>query len=446
MNRLPPSIEELSAPSEYMQEVLATPPRWIIRWGEVLVFLLIITLLLLGWLIRYPDRIPAEVVITTPNPPVAIPARADGKLAYLPVADHDSIAAGALLAVIDNAARYEDVLQLKQQLTISEGGLSWVTQDSLLTVPYQLGALQEAYAEMQRVQKEYALHLQLIPNYQQQQAVGKQLLRYQALLQQKQSHQELLARQKQLAEKDYRRNEQLHASGVIADKALEDQERAWLATRESYQALLTELSHIRIQIADLEREWQQFAVQHTQQGEQARVALLSALENLRSEIAQWEGQYLLKAPIAGYISFADFWSEQQLVEAGQTVMSVIPTRATTSLVKPEKEQPVIGQLRVPVRNFGKVAVGQRVQVYLENYPYQEYGTLRGTVRSISSLPKQRYYHVTITFPEGLTTQYGKAVPFAQQLQGRAEIITEDLRLLERFFYRLRAVLSATRRQ
>ena len=170
MNKLPPAIEELSAPSEYMQEVLATPPRWIIRWGEVLVFLLVFTLLLLGWLIRYPDRIPAEVVITTPTPPVAIPARSDRKLFYLPVADHDSVAVGALLAVIDNAARYKDVLQLKQQLTDSEGGLAWVTQDSVLTAPYQLGTLQETYAQMQRVRKEYALHLQLIPNYQQQQA------------------------------------------------------------------------------------------------------------------------------------------------------------------------------------------------------------------------------------------------------------------------------------
>ena len=438
MSKLPSTIEELSAPSEYLQEVLATPPRWILRWGEVLVF----TLLLLGWLIHYPDRIPAEVVITTPNPPVAIPARSDGKLAYLPVTDHSPVAAGALLAVIDNAASYGDVLQLQQQLTASEGSLAWV-KDSLLKASYQLGTLQEAYTRMQLARKEYALHLLLIPNYQQQQAVGKQLLRYQALLQQKQNHLRLLERKRQLAEKDYRRNEQLHASRVIADKALEDQERAWIATQESYEALLTEFSHIRVQVATLEREWQQFAVQHTQQGEQVRVVLLSAVENLRSAIIQWEEQYLLKAPIAGYVSFTDFWSEQQFVTAGQTVMSVIPAVDAGDLAILKKEQSVIGQLRVPVENFGKVALMQRVQVYLNNYPYQEYGMLEGTVSNISSLPKQGHYHVTITFPKGLTTQYGKEIPFSQQLQGQAEIITEELRLLERIFYHLRALLDTS---
>ena len=83
-------------------------------------------------------------------------------------------------------------------------------------------------------------------------------------------------------------------------------------------------------------------------------------------------------------------------------------------------------------------------MYLDNYPYAEYGALTGTVESISSLPKQGQYHLTITFPEGLVTQYGQTIPFQQQLQGTAEIITEDLRLLERLFYRLRASLTIGR--
>lgn len=110
-------------------------------------------------------------------------------------------------------------------------------------------------------------------------------------------------------------------------------------------------------------------------------------------------------------------------------------------VVPEEEQAVVGQLKVPVRNFGKVAVGQRVHIYLDNFPHQEYGALRGTVRSLSALPKQGYYRVSVAFPDGLTTQYGKQIPFTQQLSGRAEIITEELRLLERLFYRLRATVS-----
>ena len=241
----------------------------------------------------------------------------------------------------------------------------------------------------------------------------------------------MLERKVALAEKDYRRNELLHTSQAIADKALEHSERQWLDVRESYQALRSELSQIRVQVAGLEREWQQLASQHTQEGEQVRTVLLTEADNLRSAIAQWEERYLLIAPRSGFVSFSDFWSKQQFVRAEQTVLSIVP----------EEEQSALGRLRVPVRNFGKVAVGQRVQVYLENYPHEEYGTIQGVVRDVSTLPKQGYYHVTITFPEGLMTQHGKDIPFTQQLPGRAEIITEELRLLERLFYRLRTSLN-----
>ena len=430
---LPDHIAELAEPSELMREVIATPPRWVIRWGETLVLLLIVVLLTLGWLIRYPDRIPAEVVITTPQPPVAVIARADGPLAQLLVSDHDSVAQGELLAIIQNPARYSHVTRLKRQLSqLAAANLSGTVKSALFAEPYRLGTLQEPYAQLQQAAEAYHLYRKLTPHYQQQQAVEQQLRQYRALLVQKQNHRKLLERKVQLAEKDYRRNEQLHASQTIADKALEDAERAWLEVRESYESLRSEVSRIQVQVADLEREWQQLATQRTQEGEERRTGLLTALDNQRAAITQWEERYLLIAPQSGSISFSDFWSQQQFVTAGEVVMSIVPTVV----------QSVVGQLQVPVQNSGKLAKGQRVVVYLDNYPATEYGPLSGVVSSISTLPKQEQYQLTVSFPDGLTTQYGKTIPFQQQLQGRAEIITQELRLLERLFYRLRSSIGS----
>ena len=427
MSKLPRSVIDLSEPSEYLREVLATPPRWIIRWGEVLVLLLVITLLVLGYLIRYPDRIAAKVVITAPYPPIEIVARADGQLTNLLVADHDSVKQGALLAIIQNAAYYPDVVILQQQLDSLKVSSIQYTADSLFSRIYQLGTLQQPYALAQQAWKEYVLYQQLTPAYQQQQAVNRQLRRFESLLTQKQQQQQLLERKVQLARKDYKRNQQLHASKTIADKTLEESERTLLEAREAYQALGSELAQIGVQVAGLQREWQQLNTQHTQSGEQLQQALSTALKNLESHISLWKERYLLKAPQAGIVSLFDFWSEQQYVQTGQVVMRIVPAQ----------DQQAIGRLRVPVQNFGKVAIGQEVQVYLDNYPYQEFGTLRGVVQNFSDLPQEGYYSVAIAFPKGLTTQYRKTIPFQQQLSGQAEIITEELRLLERFFYQLR---------
>ncbi len=434
MSKLPHAIEELVAPSEYMQEVLATPPRWIIRWGEGLVFLLVLGLLLLGWLIRYPDRIAAEAVITTSQPLVSVVARVDGALTQLRVADRDTVTCGALLAIIRNPAHFPHIARLKEQL--SRFDVSGVIEDSLFTDAYRLGSLQESYTQMQRAANDYRLYQRLTPHYQQQQAIVRQLRHYRTLLDQKQEHQQLLERKVQLAERDFSRNRQLHASQTIADKTLEDAERDWLEVQETYEILRTEVLRTQVQVADLKRERQRLGTQHDQQGETLRTTLLTAVDQLRSAIAQWEARYLLIAPCSGQVSFSDFWSVQQFVQTGQTVMSVIhDLKGTTG-------QQVLAQLRVPVRNFGKVAVGQSVRIYLDNFPHQEYGALQGTVSSLSTLPKQGYYRVSVTFPNGLVTQYGRTIPFTQQLSGRAEIITEELRLLDRFFYQLRLTMTS----
>jgi len=49
--------------------------------------------------------------------------------------------------------------------------------------------------------------------------------------------------------------------------------------------------------------------------------------------------------------------------------------------------------------------------------------------------------VEVSFPEGLTTNYGNTLPFTQEMQGTAEIITEDIRLLERFFQPIQALIQ-----
>ena len=240
-----------------------------------------------------------------------------------------------------------------------------------------------------------------------------------------------------MAEKDFRRNERLHNSQTIADKALEESEQRWLVTQESYEALRSEISQDRVQVADLEREWQRFATQHTQEGEQLLTNLITRVSNLKSAISKWEELYLLTAPRAGTVSFTDFWSEQQSVQTGQTVMSIVP-----ALSEKQVETMVIGQLRVPVQSSGKLLVGQTVEVYLESYPYAEYGKLFGVVQRILILPKRGQYHLIITFPNGLTTQYGIVIPFQQQLQGKGEVITADLRLVERLLYNLRKAKTA----
>ena len=101
----------------------------------------------------------------------------------------------------------------------------------------------------------------------------------------------------------------------------------------------------------------------------------------------------------------------------------------------------MGKAQLPIERSGKVKTGQRVIIRFNNFPDQEFGIVNGIVNSISLVPLENFYQVDIGLPDGLRTNYGKTLPVTHEMKASAEIITEDLRLIERFFMPLKKVFK-----
>jgi len=126
------------------------------------------------------------------------------------------------------------------------------------------------------------------------------------------------------------------------------------------------------------------------------------------------------APIAGKVSFHDYWSEQQFVTANTEVMTIVPETSN-----------IMGKLFLSIQGSGKVEMGQAVNIKLASFPFREYGMVKGVVKKIALAPHEGSYAVEVELPDGLNTTYKKELLFRQQMQGTAEIITKERRLLER---------------
>ena len=162
------------------------------------------------------------------------------------------------------------------------------------------------------------------------------------------------------------------------------------------------------------------------------LSLRNATEALNAQIKSWERDYLLVSPINGIVTQMGIWSSNQNVNAGETVFTVMPSQQNIPK----------GKAMLPVQGAGKVKIGQRVNVRINNFPDQEFGYLLGKVESISSIPTaEGFYVVEVGFPNGMRTNYGKTLPITQQMLGSADIITEDLRLMERFFMPVKKLLK-----
>jgi HlyD family secretion protein len=161
----------------------------------------------------------------------------------------------------------------------------------------------------------------------------------------------------------------------------------------------------------------------------------NAKEQFFSQLHAWEQTYLLQTPISGTVSFTKFFQQHQNIGAGEVLLTVVP----------DSTQRLIGKILLPQRGAGKVKVGQAVNLKFEHFPYLEYGMVRAKIQSISQVPiqdkEQSVFVVEVDFPNGLQTNYNKTLTFTQNMEGTAEIITEDLRLLDKFINPIRAVLK-----
>lgn len=143
-------------------------------------------------------------------------------------------------------------------------------------------------------------------------------------------------------------------------------------------------------------------------------------------------QYILISDMEGVISFMNPWRENQDVNTGDLLFTIIPSENSS----------FIARLKTPPQNSGEIRIEQSVNIKLANFPDNEFGILKGEMKNIALVPDVNgLYNVDVSLPSKLITSYGIEIDFRQEMSGTAEIITEDLRLIERFFYQFRDVLT-----
>lgn len=420
--------EILIGKSEDVKEILGTPPEWPLRWGNTILLLVFGTGLIFTWLVHYPDKIHAKVVITTVIPPAPIIARSDGRIARLARAN-EIVRANDVVCVLDNPARYEDVFKVSEQLNAAGANIEEISASTFPT-HLSLGEFQQEYnnfiAALNRrtfygthlpLEKEIAsLNLQITKNRQLYNLQLKQI--------------DIYERQVKLVEGDYDRNKKLFEQRVIAATDLEVKEQALLKAQSDLETARLAATNVQIQLAELEKQLSGKTIENAEEKNDLSISLRESHQKLKSAIAIWETKYVLRSPIDGMVSFFEYWSDNQFVKVGDEVMTIVP----------EGRNELIGKVKMPLQNSGKAAIGQRVNIRLNNYPYEEYGMIEGVVKDISLVPQKDLYAIDVELTRGMITTYNKQLVFHQELQGDAEIITEDLRLLERMFYGIRKLV------
>ncbi|WP_419545849.1 HlyD family secretion protein [Odoribacter laneus] len=423
--------KDIELRSEEVQEVMGHMPSWILRWGITLFFVIILTLLIGSFFFRYPDTITATMTLTSDNPAVQIIARANGRLTSLYIEDKQKVGSGDYLAVIENTAVTEDILQLRNTLIpiVNEPDTALLFFNAEREL--KLGNAQSLYTNFLRSLYDFKNYKVLNYYPQKINSLRKQIGKYEVyhrnLIGQLQIQQE----QYEIGKKQYDRDSILFEEGILAAADLEVTRTQLLQKRTVYEQLKASIDNLQIQIGDLEADILDYELQQAEKEKVLYQNYSVAAEQLLNEINNWELNYVLKASVSGIVSFTQIRYVNQYVTANEIVFNIVPG---------EKEQ-LIGKAMLPAQRSGKVKVGQRVIIRFTSYPDQEFGIVKGQVSSISLVPNQNNYMIEILLPDGLHTNYKKELPFSPEMEAQADIITDDLRLIERFFMPLKKIFK-----
>ena len=419
--------------SESVQEILGKMPSWIIRVGSGLVFLVVLILVIGSWFFSYPEIIESKLILTTENPPAELIARANGKIVELKVEDKQKVVSGDLLAVIENPANFEDIFSLGEELKKNSPILDGTKPIGTVYADknYRLGEVQVVFNNYLKACADYNRFVELQYHKKKKASLIQKRSNYRMYYNRQYKQRTILEKELTIVSREFHRDSLLFTRGVISKAEYQKSEKIYLQQSYAFHGSRSTLSSTQIQINQVDQEIIDLDLDKEKQRKELQDIILHANDNLVAQIDIWEQNYLLKSPIDGSVSFNSFWSANQNVKLGDKVFTVLPFDSTR----------IIARVELGMTRSGKVKLGQRVNIKLNNYPYMEYGMLEGRIRSISEVPEGDNYSLDVELANGLVTNYGIKLKFAQKIEGVAEIITEDQRLLQRIFNPLKALLK-----
>ncbi len=411
--------------SAAVSEIISNRPGFLVRYGISFFFIILCLLGFICWFVKYPDTVLAKATLTSINPPKTVIANTNGKLIKIFVKENDTVSKNQIIGYVEAIANHEEVLKLETKLniiqTLLDNNNAELIQPQLSSSFNNLGELQTNYQTFATAFLNFKNYLSNGFYLRKKRMLGTDISNYRKLHnnlnEQKKFHEQDLS----LSQKNFDANKSLNNDKVIADVEFRNESSKLIGKKLSLPQITSSIISNEAQQNEKQKEIAELENTIAQQ----KAIFIQALNTFKSQVNDWKKRYLLIAPIDGKISFATFAQENQQLQTNQIICFVNPNNSE-----------YYAQINIPQSNFGKVALGQTVLLKFPSYPFQEYGAIEGKIDFISHIPTDSGYLAKVILTDGLTTSYKKVVQYRDGLTAQGEIITKDLRLLQRFYYNI----------
>ncbi|HEA21078.1 hypothetical protein LCGC14_1289190 [marine sediment metagenome] len=385
---------------------LGRPPGWLTRIGITMVAGILLIILLASFIISYSDVLEAEIEIMPINSSVVLKASRSGQISEFFVNPGDSVVSGDIIAKLNTVAHYVDILAIKEAVTKQT-----LPEELGFGKPISIGFLQEAYSEyikafygIRTIEKFYDDDIKNLLNNKIRDTEDRAFSDVYHKLQTAKINNALITQ-------NHSRMEILYNKGVISKSELE---KSQLELNKSLQEI-NQLS------SDYSRD--SYTTNEKFEGHLAALEITSM--KVLSEISIWEERNFFISPVNGRVFYLDVWSPFQSVEEDEELFGI----------SPNNKSHLMGIIKIPVHNSGKVRIGQKVIIKLHSFPYEEWGTLEGILTEISTTPKssiEPYYPAYVKIDTSIN-KLNLALVGPGKRTGYCDIILEEKTLFKKMF-------------
>lgn len=415
---------------EEMLSILSETPSWVIRTGAGVMSGIVLLFFVGTWVIKYPEVLKGNAIVTTQVPPIRVVAPMGGRMVRLLAKDEMMVKKGDVLAETENTTRLENIPTMQQLLSDAQAFLQNPQREIVFPsnnftwgdLQEDFNALRQNYRDFKRIQSD---------TYQ---AAQGQTMQQQA--EQLRALAAINERQKMLNEEEFANekehflsDEKLFKEGIYSKFEYIASKNKHLKKQREREEFLKNTFENNLKINELEAELRVFEQTFLERKRLYLDNIERSVHNIENSLRNWQQNYLITAPADGKLVFLKNLTENQHLSVSDTLFAVMPTKAQ-----------FIATMDIPVHGMGKADVGQKVIIKLDDYPYQEFGMLEGRVLSLAPSLNVRYYRVMVALPKGLKSTYNQTFVCKSEMAGTAEIVTADLRLIERAFYGFRKLL------
>ncbi len=422
------NVNNIEVLNEEIQEILGTPPGWILRFGTLIFLIVIVVLIWLSYWIQYPDVVVSEIIVSFNDPPSKLISPKSGYLNKLHAVHNQKVKKGQLLISYNSEANYQDVLSLYEKLL----QVKQTNQSSILSLSfsenYSIGELQKYLFQFLDKQNQYSLRVKGIFEVTNKSDKQKQISSLENGIEYSINLRDNLAVQIENTQIQLKNEEAMVKMDKLSQSELNKTRDKLTVLSSNLNATEAEIKDKQFKISNLKSDLVNLSVSSEKGREVALSEMNAAFVQFKSNVSQWISSHLIISPIDGTVQVTNkFLKSGQYVNKDEPLLIIIPPQSNK----------MKGIINVPFNESGNIKRNQLVLVRLNSYPSSKYGIIEGKVASSSSIALEEdgklVSPVTVYFENGLVTTTGYRVSTKKELSGMARIITQNKRFIQRLF-------------